>query len=261
MKKSYLNLVIISTFGGSFSGCQLTAPFNPYNVTPYRWEKQITSEEIEFQDRFIPAYGTRRGERQIVAVERFDFRFINKTNQYQCAALSVDDKYRTDTEEPHFTTALQLIAPKQTTYIGAYSPYENDDGFSIYYRMRKGEVVQSGKDYRCNEIKKIDDCYITTAMCLDTGKADDCAELQTLRRYRDEVMLNDVEGRALVKEYYVKAPQIVAKINQQANHHEIYQQLRLDYIEPAAEAARTGKNEQALYLYRSMVELLAAEYL
>ena len=261
MKKQYLHVAILIALGTGLYGCQITTPYNPYSVEPYRWEKQIDSEEIQFQDRFIPTYGKRRGERQIVAVERFEFRFVNKTNQYQCATLSIDDKYRTDTEEPHFTTALHLIAPKQTTYIGAYSPYENNDGFSIHYRMRKGEVVQSGKDYRCNEIKKIDGCYITTAMCRDTGKADDCDELQTLRKYRDEVMLHDELGRELVKEYYLKAPKIVEKIDQQTNHQDIYRHLRQHYIEPAAQAAKVGENERALQLYKNMVESLAEQYL
>lgn len=102
---------------------------------------------------------------------------------------------------------------------------------------------------------------ITTAMCHDTGKADDCKELQTLRCYRDEVMLKNEEGRSLVQDYYRKAPKIVAKIDQHPNPQEIYTQLRHTYIEPAARAAKLGQNEQALFLYLIMVEKLAAQYL
>lgn len=38
-------------------------------------------------------------------------------------------------------------------------------------------------------------CFITTAACELRGLPDDCRELTTLRRFRDEVLLSSQEGR------------------------------------------------------------------
>lgn len=50
-------------------------------------------------------------------------------------------------------------------------------------------------------------CFITTAVCEFMGMADDCAMLQTFRRFRDEYMLPNFPQD--VREYYRIAPSIV----------------------------------------------------
>ena len=63
-------------------------------------------------------------------------------------------------------------------------------------------------------------CYLTTA-CVDAMEfPDDCLELQTMRRLRDEYILPNIEnGRKIVEEYYAKAPQIVSAINAKRKQH------------------------------------------
>ena len=57
------------------------------------------------------------------------------------------------------------------------------------------------------------DCFMTSA-CVDfLGKADDCPELQAMRKFRDEKLLHMPGGEALVKEYYLVAPNIVKAID------------------------------------------------
>lgn len=56
-------------------------------------------------------------------------------------------------------------------------------------------------------------CYITTAVCKSLGKADDCYELETLRNYRDQYLMEERHGVELVKEYYNTAPTIVKHID------------------------------------------------
>lgn len=258
MKKNTLNVLMVSTLGGALYGCS-TTPYNPYDMPPNVWEKKVETDHVQFERKFIPL----QRNRKIVAIDRFELRLVNQTNYQRCATADIVDRRNTG-YGPHFKRELELLGPYETKYIGSYTPKQNDEGdFDVQYNIKPAYVTQrSDGTYRCSNSAPDDGlCYITTAMCRDTGKADDCEELQTLRKYRDEVMLNNEVGRELVKEYYLKAPKIVAKIDQDPNHKEVYQQLREQYIEPAAHAARSGHNDEALHLYKSMVETLAKTYL
>lgn len=101
-------------------------------------------------------------------------------------------------------------------------------------------------------------CFITTAMAEQLGKPDDCDELQTLRWFRDKVMLLTPEGENDVAEYYRIAPSIVAKIG---NDPEKYANLREDFIIPAVEAVKNGDYDAARSIYKYMVNSLKAEVL
>lgn len=81
-------------------------------------------------------------------------------------------------------------------------------------------------------------CYLTTA-CVDAMEfPDDCLELQTMRRLRDEYILPNIEnGRKIVEEYYAKAPQIVSAINAKENSIEIWKDIYLNEITPCVKTA------------------------
>jgi hypothetical protein len=101
-------------------------------------------------------------------------------------------------------------------------------------------------------------CFITTAMAEQLGEPDDCEALTTLRRFRDEVMATTPSGKALIAEYYRIAPEIVRSIGDDA---EAYAELRDQYISPAVEAVKAGRNDEALELYTGMVVGLSNKYL
>lgn len=92
-------------------------------------------------------------------------------------------------------------------------------------------------------------CFITTAICEQDGKADDCDELQTLRKFRDTYMLSDGYGLGLVQEYYAKAPAIVLAIKARQDSAWCFEHLKTRYLLPAIEAVKSGDNEKALMLY------------
>jgi hypothetical protein len=103
-------------------------------------------------------------------------------------------------------------------------------------------------------------CFITTACCDLIGLPDDCWELATLRRFRDEVMLPSADGRADVARYYRLAPAILAAM------HAAQQERRLlgiytRYILPSAVAARFGFHRTARRLYTGMMTELTRRYL
>lgn len=55
-------------------------------------------------------------------------------------------------------------------------------------------------------------CLVSTAACRHRGLPDDCYELQTLRNFRDNVLLASPEGRQMIKHYYRVAPEIVDRL-------------------------------------------------
>lgn len=95
-------------------------------------------------------------------------------------------------------------------------------------------------------------CYITTAVCKAEGKPDDCYELETLRKFRDEYVR--VHFPELVEQYYSEAPLIVEEIERRANKGELYDHLRLNFIAPAVHAVEKGEHARALEIYLEMVD-------
>ena len=86
-------------------------------------------------------------------------------------------------------------------------------------------------------------------MCSELDLPDDCTELQTLRSFRDNFMLSSPERAAMVKEYYAKAPAVVAALAAIPNRAEIYSQMRQQFILPAVEAVKANNNELAMEMY------------
>ncbi len=95
-------------------------------------------------------------------------------------------------------------------------------------------------------------CFITTAICEADGLPDDCEALQTLRGFRDKILLQTAEGRALVSEYYRDAPAIVEAIKRQPDAEQIWKMLRETYLEDAVYSVQAGWNDMALSIYRRM---------
>jgi len=98
-------------------------------------------------------------------------------------------------------------------------------------------------------------CFITTACCETLGLADDCFELRTLRRYRDDVLANKPGGVADIAAYYRLAPLILAQLPRESRT-ETLRSVYARYILLAALAARLGLNTLAYKLYVRMLDEL-----
>lgn len=103
--------------------------------------------------------------------------------------------------------------------------------------------------------------YITTAACESQGKADDCYELELLRSYRDEYLMNTEDGEALVKEYYNIAPTIVNRIGRQENKAEIYAGIWDTYLTDCIHLIEEKENEACQKRYMDMVYDLKQKYM
>ena len=139
--------------------------------------------------------------------------------------------------------------------------FDASDAFKMKHRIainifRKNYTKCYNAD---NGIK--DGCFITTAVCGSFGKADDCYELTTFRKFRDGWLMNQSDGKSLIAEYYSIAPRIVDKINRLTESAQIYQSLWQKYLEPCLKFIQNGDNRSCKNKYVEMIHDLKRQYL
>lgn len=115
--------------------------------------------------------------------------------------------------------------------------------------------------YEVPSDEKSGGCFITTAVCENFGKDDDCYELTEFRKFRDGWLTAQPDGKALIAEYYSIAPAIVNKINSLPNAAQIYEALLTKYLAPCLNLIERGENLSCKRLYVEMVTLLKKKFL
>ncbi len=103
-------------------------------------------------------------------------------------------------------------------------------------------------------------CFLTTAVCRELGKPDDCAELTAFRAFRDGYLQHCPDGPALIREYYEKAPGLVTCLDL-CGGPERYRELRERYLIPCYQDILAGRNEDCKARYIEMVRALEERYL
>lgn len=123
--------------------------------------------------------------------------------------------------------------------------------------------LKKAVDQGDKEAKKVLDsmCFITTAVCGSFHKPDDCYELTMFRSFRDNWLLYQPDGEALVHEYYDIAPKIVAKINKNPMHASIFETIWNTYLRKCLSFIEEKKYEKCRNLYVKMVRTLEHTYL
>lgn len=104
-------------------------------------------------------------------------------------------------------------------------------------------------------------CFLTSACVEAKGLPDDCEELQTLRKFRDEYLAKQECGSCEIKHYYQVAPAIVDAINKLPNKAEIWDQIYTRLILCCVEWIQTGENEKAYNTYKRAVIELKEKYI
>ena len=90
------------------------------------------------------------------------------------------------------------------------------------------------------------DCVVSTAACKTLGLPNDCVELNTLRRFRDEYIRNLHGGGLLVKIYYKVGSRVVRLIDRKPDRKRIYTDLYCRLVRRNIELIAQGKKSQAL---------------
>lgn len=113
--------------------------------------------------------------------------------------------------------------------------------------------------------EKIDDffhsgCFITTAVCENAHKPDDCYELTAFRSFRDNWLTMQPDGQALIQEYYQIAPAIVERINQSKDRQVIYQSIWDTYLASCLRCIETEQFIACKNIYMAMVNDLRQKF-
>ncbi len=103
-------------------------------------------------------------------------------------------------------------------------------------------------------------CFLTSACVEAMGLPDDCHELTTLRKFRDDYLAQQPGGKAEICEYYHIAPQIVEKIKSSGKGKEVFTRIYEELVKPCVELIGAGKNAEAHFIYRNTVEKLKNIY-
>ena len=131
-----------------------------------------------------------------------------------------------------------------------------DQGISI----AKDALARLGVSYEEPQ-KQSKFCFITTAVCDSFNKPDNCYELTMFRNFRDNWLINEIDGKELIKEYYNNAPKIVDAINSRSNKSEIYLNIWNTYLKACLQFIENKKYSECKDLYIQMVRNLEKKFL
>lgn len=105
-----------------------------------------------------------------------------------------------------------------------------------------------------SESNKKGGCFISTAVCQSQNLPDDCFELQTLRGFRDNQLLNDNSLKELVFQYYEMSPNLVHKVENNLN---LSQYLFENHIKPIVKMINDNQEKYIIIeKYRQMVSFI-----
>ncbi len=97
-------------------------------------------------------------------------------------------------------------------------------------------------------------CYITTAICEASGKADNCYELTVLRKFRDEWLAKQPDGMYLINDYYETAPKIVSAINLRDDRNSVYSFLESNFLKKCLSFIKKSQMMDCKKCYIDMVQ-------
>lgn len=68
-------------------------------------------------------------------------------------------------------------------------------------------------------------CFLTSACCKAKNLPDDCKELESLRYFRDNILINMTDGKEMIDFYYAQAPRIVKQIDNSVEPMKLYEEI------------------------------------
>lgn len=121
-------------------------------------------------------------------------------------------------------------------------------------------VVVTNDEGKVVTVAKQEGCFLTTACIQAAGLPDNCKELQTLRRFRDEYVSKLPNGSSILSQYYDDSPRIIKEISRSASQEEEYSEI-LRIIRSAVILVDAGRSNEALSVYSNLIDKLSQKYL
>ena len=102
-------------------------------------------------------------------------------------------------------------------------------------------------------------CFLTSACVEAKGLPDDCYELTTLRKFRDEYLAKQECGACEIAHYYHVAPGIVERIKAGENAIAVFEKIYEELVVPCVKLIEDGQLEKAHEKYRGYVRKMEKE--
>jgi hypothetical protein len=116
-------------------------------------------------------------------------------------------------------------------------------------------------DYHARQGGKSSGCFLTSA-CLGFTEAPESERLLTvLRGFRDNYVLTQPGGGALIAEYYYFAPKIVEAIDRSDDPAAVYRELYRGLVLPCVDAVEAKRHAEALARYKEILRELQERFL
>lgn len=103
-------------------------------------------------------------------------------------------------------------------------------------------------------------CYITTMLCHILQKEDNNVYLNTLRKFRDEILQKSINGSKILVEYDIVGPKIAALLEQDHARVSIAITLFNNFIIPTTLCIDNNWYDDAVTLYKGMTQKLMEFY-
>ncbi|MBQ9072498.1 MAG: hypothetical protein IJY25_05020 [Bacilli bacterium] len=103
-------------------------------------------------------------------------------------------------------------------------------------------------------------CYLTTMLCNILEMPDDNYYLETMRKFRKNVLQKDEKYKPLLVEYDIVGPKIAEALNNDPLKYQIALKYFNEYIIPVINILRENKNDEAINLYMKMTNSLKNFY-
>lgn len=161
------------------------------------------------------------------------------------------EKFYTDLHQVYFSIDNKYVKLNSNSFMNYKQLSHVSD-----YNFKTHEYQEPDYSYSLDY-----DCFLTTACIMNLGLADDCYELETLRSFRDNYMLQNVYGKKLVKNYYEIGPKIVSAINKDKDKSNYYQFLYQHLVQKSIHLIETGNNELAMLYYENFTKELSKKLL
>jgi hypothetical protein len=102
-------------------------------------------------------------------------------------------------------------------------------------------------------------CFLTTACVKYSGLPDDCSELETMRKFRDEYIRLQPNSSELLQRYSSLAPTIVIEIEKCPNRDQVFRCM-LENIRTAVQLINAGDSKSALEFCLNEFSILLQTY-
>lgn len=128
-----------------------------------------------------------------------------------------------------------------------------NQGLVIIIHGKDGKIQKTFRPQDSSD----EDCFVTTACIKYYGLRENCYQLQTLRKFRDNYLMKSVNNRILVQNYYFIAPQLVHLLEIDKKRKSLFKFIFREIEEACAAIEKRQFHKAKLIYHNTILQLLS----